>query len=194
MVLGIIHRWKIEVDPHGAHWTSWTKKACKLATDWALRFTRGHGGVFLQHNACSLLCIRSCVYFLSHMSPWGKKYWIGCHLKGQHACLFMCNSHSSGFLSLLPFHQNPSTKVWSQGLPVWTGEFFSVAWTKRLKAVGSFLHSRLAAHGWTKLIHYSERKNVGFDWTLKESAAIPEESALLFCLTEHKEQVAFLTA
>lgn len=133
--------------------------------------------------------------FPSRMSAGGEQYWVECCLKGQYSWLLHAYTYASGFLPLLPFRHSPlPNKAGSQGLPVWTSKFFQWHQARRLRAVGISLHTRLAAHGWTKLIHYSEGKNVGFDWTLKESAAIPEESDLLFCFTEHKEQVKFLTA
>lgn len=164
--------------------------------DWALNFRKEYGG-----------CTSSTKHLLSavheatgltlpcRMNLWSERYWIGYCLKGQHSWLLHAHAYASGFLPLIPFHHNPlPNKVRWEGLPVWTREFFQWHQTRRLKAVESSLHTRLAAHGWTELIHYSEGKNVGFDWTLKESAAIPEESDLLFCFTEHKEQAEFLTA
>lgn len=149
--------------------------------------------VLPQPNICSVLCMRQ--QGLPYHIEWSERYWIGYCLKGQHSWLLHAHAYASGFLPLIPFHHNPlPNKVRWEGLPVWTREFFQWHQTRRLKAVESSLHTRLAAHGWTELIHYSEGKNVGFDWTLKESAAIPEESDLLFCFTEHKEQAEFLTA
>lgn len=133
--------------------------------------------------------------FSSSIILWGEWYWIEFCLKGQHSWLLHAHAYASGFLPLLPSHPNPlPNKTGWQGLSVWISECLQWHQTRGLKTVESSLPTRLAAHGWTKLIHNSEGKNVGFDWMLKASAAIPEENDLLFCFREHKEQVEFFIA
>lgn len=90
--------------------------------------------------------------FLSTWSLCGKIFKLGAVCMPPHTPLGF--SHPCLLITLLC--QNLIT--WSSCLNGWG---FSVTSDKKAETAGSLLHARLAAHGWIKLMHYSERKICG---------------------------------
>lgn len=106
---------------------------------------------------------------------------------------FPAHTHPSGPLPHLPFHQTLCQNLPKQSSCLnWWG--FSVT-SDKAETAGSFLHARLAAHGWIKLIHYSERKKCGLWVNFGGIGSYSRgECPIVLPHSTHREQVAFLTA
>lgn len=134
---------------------SCNNKAWELVSVWVLNYERGQGRrVILNRMIAHYGAQWDRLLFLSIRSPWGKIFKLSAACMPPHTHTPPGSSHTRLSIPVL----SPNQIAWASCLNGWG---FSVTSGKEAETAGSFLRARLAAHGWIKLMHYSERKICG---------------------------------